>query len=113
MSALNKSVSHLLSGASDEKEIQLDGDKLYKLGLAIAQLTKQLGNEKHIKNRQSHIVLIEELEKTCNTFLHDLSLLKASLMKPLVESKPMISILTVEYHHIYKHTVVACVFCAC
>ena len=114
MSLLEKSGSHVLSGDSDEKEFESHGDKLYKLGLGIAQLAKQLGNEKQIKNRQSHLVLIDELEKTCKTFLNDLSLLKASLMKPLFESKPIISLLTVEYHHIYIHTeCVTCFFNMC
>ena len=108
MSLLETSVSPLLSGDSDEKEFESDGEKLYKLGLAIAQLTTQLGKDKHTKNRQSHLMLIHELEKTCTTFLHDLSLLKASLMKPLIESRPMISILTVEYCHMYTESM-ACV----
>ena len=103
MSLLEKSVSHLLSGDSDEKEFKSDGDKLIKLGSAIAQLTKQLGNEKHTKNRQSHLILINQLEKACTTVIHNLSQLKASLMKPLVESKPVISLLTVEYYHIYTY----------
>ena len=105
MSMLEKSGSHLLSAASDEKELESDGDKLHKLALTIGQLTKKLGTDKHTKNRQSHLILINQLEKTCTTFLHDLSLLKSSLMKPLVESKRIISLSTVEYHHnIYVYT---------
>ena len=96
MSLLDKGVSNSLSADNDEKEIKSCGDELHKLGLSIAELTKQLGTDSHTQNIQSQLVSIDKLEKTCKIFLRGLAILKSSLTATAVESKPMISLLTVK-----------------
>ena len=96
MSLLSKRVQISLSGSKDGKETKSYGNELHKHGLSIAELTKQLGTDTHTQNIQSQLVLIDKLEKACKILLHDLKTLKASLTVTGVESKPIISLSTVE-----------------
>ena len=100
MSLLDKCVSNSLSADSDEKETKSYEDELHKLGLSIAELAKQLRTDAHTQNIQSQLVSIDKLEKACKILLHDLKTLKASLTATAVESKPMISLSTVECYNI-------------
>ena len=93
---VNKCVSNSLPGDGDEKETKSYEDELHKLGSSIAELAKQLGTDTHTQNIQSQLVSIDKLEKACKILLHDLKTLKASLTATAVESKPIVSLSTVE-----------------
>ena len=103
MSVCEKNIANSSSGDSDEKEFKSNDDKVYKVGLMIAELTKQLQCHRHTQNIQLQLESLDKLETTCRTFLYDLSTLRATLMKHMVESERVISVLTVEYCYTYTY----------
>ena len=91
--------STAMNNLDEEKLEQYQCDSVIDIAIMVAELAKQLGNEQQSLSIKSQLQSIYNLEKTCGKLLGALQALKESLTSRsscAIQSKPAISLLTVE-----------------